>query len=206
MPTKRHHSPNQPFSQDLAAWLRNDTPKTLGSLIDTFGEKSFAVLILFLMFFPALPLPTGGITHIFEVISVLLALEMVIGRKTIWLPQSLRQRSVSHSVITKVLPFMIRRIQWFERFSRPRLGSLLSHRAWRAFTGLLIITFCVAAFVSPPFSGLDTLPALGVVVICLALILEDVVVYGIGIGIGAIGIGITIALSSAIVTGFKALF
>ena len=50
------------------------------------SEKSFAVTILFLMFFPALPLPTGGVTHVFEVITVLLAVEMVIGARSIWLP------------------------------------------------------------------------------------------------------------------------
>ena len=29
---------------------------------------------------PALPLPTGGVTHVFEVITVLLAAQLVVGR------------------------------------------------------------------------------------------------------------------------------
>ena len=58
------------FSEQLEAWLRGEQPKTLGALGDVFGEKSFAVTILFLMFVPALPLPTGGITHVFEAITV----------------------------------------------------------------------------------------------------------------------------------------
>jgi hypothetical protein len=95
-----------PFSDDLEHGLRGDTPKTLGDLGDTFGEKSFAVTTLLLMFVPALPLPTGGITHVFEVITVFVALQMVLG--------------------------IIRRVRWFERFSRPRFAGLFRQRCSRA--------------------------------------------------------------------------
>jgi len=70
---------DEPFSDQLERWLGSDEPKTLGGLGDVFGEKSFAVTILFLMFIPALPLPTGGITHVFEAIAALVGAEMVIG-------------------------------------------------------------------------------------------------------------------------------
>ena len=70
----------QAFSDQLEQWLGSDDPKTLGTMGDVFAEKSFAVTIMLLMFVPALPLPTGGITHVFEVIVVVLAAQMVIGR------------------------------------------------------------------------------------------------------------------------------
>src|SRR5205823_3277144 len=56
-------------SDELEAWLKSDSPKTLGSLTHMFGEKSFAVVFLFLLGLPALPLPTGGATHVLEVIA-----------------------------------------------------------------------------------------------------------------------------------------
>ena len=59
----------EPFSKQLEDWLKSDSPKTLGGLGAVFEEKSFAVAILLLMFIPALPLPTGGITHVFEAIT-----------------------------------------------------------------------------------------------------------------------------------------
>lgn len=40
---------------------------------------------------------------------------------------------------------------------------------------------------SPPFSGLDTLPALGAVAIALGIILEDLLVVAIGVALGAAG-------------------
>jgi hypothetical protein len=48
------------LSDELDGWLRSDGDKTLGSLIDLFEERSFAVLFLFVLAPSALPLPTGA--------------------------------------------------------------------------------------------------------------------------------------------------
>jgi hypothetical protein len=75
------------LSQALERWLHGTNEKTLGSLIDLFEEKSFAILFVLLLGVPALPLPTGGATHVFEVIAMLLAVQLVAGRDKIWLPE-----------------------------------------------------------------------------------------------------------------------
>ena len=75
------------LSDRLERWLRSNEPKTIGSLIELFREKSFAVLFVLLLAVPALPLPTGGVTHVFEVIAMLLALELIVGRRQVWLPE-----------------------------------------------------------------------------------------------------------------------
>ena len=186
------------FSDELDDWLRGDTPKTLGELGEAFSEKSFAVTILLLMFLPALPLPTGGITHVFEVITVVLAGQMVIGRRTIWLPRRWKQRPLGATITGKAVPFIVRRIRWFERFSRPRFAGLFRQRWFVRILGLVIIAFTVFAAVAPPFSGLDTAPALGVVTICLAIILEDAVILGIGALIGTGGIVLILTIGAAI--------
>jgi hypothetical protein len=65
--------------------------------------------------------------------------------------------------------------------------------------GLLLIALAVAAALAPPFSGLDTLPALGAVAIALSIILEDLVVLAIGIAIGTGGIVLILTIGAAIV-------
>ena len=45
------------LSDELEGWLRGDGDKTLGSLIDLFEERSFAMLFLFLLGPSALPCP-----------------------------------------------------------------------------------------------------------------------------------------------------
>jgi hypothetical protein len=76
------------FGDELSRWLNGEGSKTVGGLIEVFGKKSFAILFVLLLGVPALPLPTGGATHVFEVIAALLAVELLAGRERIWLRRS----------------------------------------------------------------------------------------------------------------------
>jgi hypothetical protein len=69
--------------------------------------------------------------------------------------------------------------------------------------GLVVAILTAAAFVAPPFSGLDTLPAIGVVIVSLGIILEDAVIIVPGIIIGALGIGVEIAAGAGLYNGLK---
>lgn len=196
----------RPFSEQLKGWLEGEQPKTLGALDATFGERSFAVAVLLLMFLPALPLPTGGITHLFEAITVVIAAQLVVGRRSLWLPDRWKHRELGSVTTEKALPWMMRRIRWFERFSRNR-GAHLFDNVWvRRLLGLVFIVFAVGAAFAPPFSGLDTLPAMGAVGVALGVILGDVVVLGIGFAIGVGGITLMITLGAAIAKFFQSLF
>ena len=190
---------DESFSDQLERWLGSDEPKTLAALSDVFAEKTFAVTILLLMFVPALPLPTGGVTHVFEAITVVLAAQMVLGRRTIWLPERWQRRELGETMTGKAVPLIVRRVRWFERFSRPRGAWLFRQRWMLRLLGLLFIGLALAAAFAPPFTGLDTLPALGAVVVALAIILEDVIVLAIGTAIGAGGVVLTLTIGAALV-------
>jgi hypothetical protein len=193
-------------SEELQTWLAGEGDKTLGGLIDTFDEKSFALLFVLLLGLPALPLPTGGATHVFEVIAMLLALQLIAGRDEIMLPRRWRGLELAggrrEAFITKLLSF-IRRL---ERYSRPRLTFLFDHRLSSIVFGVLAFGGALAAFLAPPFTGLDTLPALGVVLLSLGVILEDIVVVIIALVVAAAGVALEILLGSAAVHGIGSLF
>src|ERR1700684_1429650 len=150
-------------SDELERWLTSDGEKTLGSLIQLFEEKSFAILFVVLLGVPALPLPTGGATHVFEIIAMLLALELIAGREEIWLPQRWRKLELAGEKQQRFITALMKMIRWLERFSRPRLRFLFGHRLSNIIFGLLVIAGSTGAFLAPPFTGLDTLPALGTV-------------------------------------------
>ena len=182
------------FSQQLQTFLKSKNPKTLQNLIDNFAEKSFAIVFVLLMATPALPLPTGGITHVFEIIVILLSLELIAGRKSIWLPQKWLDKTLPAKLQTSALPAMVRLVGKIEQFSRPRLGGVLKNSVSARFVGIIILVLTVFAFLAPPFSGLDTLPSLGVVLISLALIFEDLVLGIIGLLVGIVGVGLVMAI------------
>lgn len=194
------------FSYQLEAWLKSDEPKSIAGLIKVTEEKSFAVIFLVLMAIPALPLPTGGVTHVFEVITMLLALELIIGRTTIWLPQKWLERPLGRTLEDRTLPYLVKKIRWLEKYSRPRLEGVLRDHNYLRLVGLVVVIFSLGAFLAPPFSGLDTVPSLGVVAIALAMILEDFVVFAAGLVIGTLGLVLEIGLGAAVVKGIQSLF
>src|SRR3954451_9836783 len=114
-------------SDELDRWLKGDGDKTLGGLIELFGEKPFALLFVLLLGVPALPLPTGGATHVFEIIAVLLALQLIAGRDEIWLPQRWRTLELAGEKQRRFLAGLMRLIRRLERLSRPRLTFLFDH-------------------------------------------------------------------------------
>jgi hypothetical protein len=191
-------APDVPFTDRLEAWLRQDGPKTLGDLREVFAEKLFATTILLLMFVPALPLPTGGVTHVLEVIAIVVAAQMVLGRQTLWLPDRWQGRELGALTTERAIPFMVRWVRRLEGISRQRGASLFQTSMHRRILGSIIIVFALGAALAPPFSGLDTLPAMGAAIVALAIILEDVVVLAIGTAVGLLGIALIVALGATI--------
>jgi hypothetical protein len=193
-------------SDQLERWLASDGEKTVGSLIELFEEKSFAILFVVLLGVPALPLPTGGATHVFEIIAVLLALELIAGREAIWLPQRWRNRELAGKRQQRFIAGLMRMIRRLERLSRPRLRFLFDHRLSNIVFGLLVIGGSLGAFLAPPFTGLDTLPALGVVLLSLSVLLEDFLIVLAALVVGAAGIVLEIVLGTAAINGLGKIF
>ncbi len=192
-------------SDELERWLRSDGDKTVGGLISVFGEKSFALLFVLLLGVPALPLPTGGATHVFEIVAMLLALQLIAGRREIWLPRRWCRLALAGPRQQRFLNALLRLIRRLERLSRPRLPWLFHGRASGLVIGLLALAGTLGAFLAPPFSGLDTLPALGVLLLSLGVLLEDVAVAVAGVVVGAGGVGLELVLGRAALNAIAAL-
>ncbi len=192
-------------SDELERWLNSDTRKTIGGLIELFEEKSFALLFVLLLGVPALPLPTGGVTHVFEILAILLAAQLILGRHEIWVPRRWCGLEIAGPKQKKFLEGLMKLIRKLERFSKPRLRFLFNHRLSNAAFGLIVIAGSLGAFLAPPFTGLDTLPSLGVVLVSLGVLLEDIVVVAVGLAVGVAGVILEIVLGSAAVGGVKKL-
>ncbi len=62
---------------------------------------------------------------------------------------------------------------------------------------------CTAAFLAPPFTGLDTLPALGVVLLSLGVLMEDFAVVVVAVVVGVAGVALEIFLGKAAFDGLR---
>ena len=97
-------------------------------------------------------------------------------------------------------------IRWLERFSRPRATYLFDHRLSNIVFGVLVFAGSLAAFVALPFSGLDTLPSLGVVLLSIGVLLEDVAIVVLAVVVGVAGAALELFLGRAVVSGIGNLF
>jgi hypothetical protein len=66
-----------------------------------------------------------------------------------------------------------------------------------AVLGLLVLAGSAGAFLAPPFTGLDTLPSLGVVLLSLGVLLQDFVVVVLALVVGAAGVVLTVVVGHA---------
>ena len=193
------------ISDELEQWLNRGGDVTLGGLIAVFGQKSFALVFVLLLGVPALPLPTGGATHVFEIIAILVAFQLIAGREEIWLPRRWCRLDLAGPGRQRFLRALLRMIRRLERFSRPRLRFLFDHRLSNIVFGTLVVALSAAAFLAPPFTGLDTLPALGVVLLSLGVLLEDVAVVLLALVAGAAGVTIEVILGTEAIHGIGSL-
>lgn len=192
-----HESSDDRLSDQLAALLEQDHV-TIGSLTDVLDERSFAVVLMVLMLPSALPIPTGGVTHVLEVFAGLIALQMIVGRHELWIPRRLARKELGATFTGKAAPKLLRFIRWFERHARPRLARLLDRRPVVSVLGVALLVFVIGAFVAPPFSGLDTLPSLGVVVVCLGVVFADGLIVAAGLVIGVVGLVLDVLLAATL--------
>jgi hypothetical protein len=82
-----------------------------------------------------------------------------------------------------------------------RFSFLFGHWLSNVVFGLVVAIGATAAFLAPPFTGLDTLPALGVVLVSLGVLLEDFVFVMAGVVVMAGGVLLELVVGSAALKG-----
>lgn len=170
---------------------------SIGEIVDSIGDKGFGLLFLVLSLPSALPVPAPGYSTPFGIVIVLLAMQMVLGRRKLWLPERLRAVRLRKSVARKVLSTGSTAIRWCERFIRPRhdwIGAPLGLKA----LGLVIM--CMGGLMILPIPLTNTAPAMVVFLIGLGLAEDDGL-----LAIGAFGVGcLAVALYAYVVYVFFA--
>ena len=187
-------------------WLRSDSPKTLGAMTSVFAEKSFA-LGSSVDVRPASPRPTGGVSHVFEVITVVLAAQMVLGRRMVWLPERWKGRQLGEATTEKAIPFIIRRIRQVERFSKPRGAWLFELSLDRPALRPRADDLRDRRGARPAVLGARHLARAGRrLLVALAIILEDVAVLALGLVVGTGGVVLIFTIGAALVRLLGSLF
>lgn len=168
----------------LAALLKDITGDTItvAQILDHLHERGFGFVLLLFALPAALPLPAVGVGTVLGPPLVLLTLQQMIGRRTLWLPEKFKARTLTRGALEKFISTAIPFLQKLEILIRPRLGFIMQG----AFSSLIgICGFIMALSVCLPLPLTNTIPSFGIAVMALGVISRDglAVIAGMVIGI-----------------------
>jgi hypothetical protein len=144
---------------------------SLFEIINKLEDAGFAFLMI--MFCAPMLIPTPGmpgISQSFGAVLAILSWQIIVGRKTVWMPEFLGKKQLSKKtldfVIDKIMPYIIK----IERILKPRI-TWLAGDSGRVLFGIIGL-ICVIPIVLPfPFS--NTLPAFAICFMALGLLERD---------------------------------
>ncbi|MCE3252517.1 MAG: polysaccharide synthesis protein exod [Cellvibrio sp.] len=183
----RHSSAS--LSSLLLAFAANFTAERVRvrDITESLGQRSFGFILLIFALPNSLPiLGIPGVSTITGLPMLLVAVQMALGHKRVYLPRWIADSSLAtadfQKLINKVAPWL-RRI---EKLMRPRIPVLTLGSAER-WLGAFCVLLAFLLVLPIPLGNL--LPALGILFIALGLIESDgvCVLVGIAIGIAAWG-------------------
>ncbi len=157
---------------------------SLADIRDALEDRAFGFLILVLTLPNGVPVPgPPGLSAVLGLPIMLLAAQMVVGRRTPWLPRWLLQRSVRRGDFARVVAKALPTLRRVEKLVRPRVPVMNSAVADR-FTGLALLLFSIILSLPIPFANL--LPAYAIILIAIGLIQQDGVAILFGMGVGVV--------------------
>ena len=166
----------------------------IAELLDGFGDRSFGAVMLLLALPNLVPLPPGAST-IFGLPLILVAGQLALGGRTVWLPQSIRRRSIATSVFSKIVNATRPPLRRAERLLTPRLSFMLAPLVVR-----LVGVACVvlAILIALPIPLANFLSGLAVAAFALGLLRHDGVAILFGWAATAVSVGATVLVSGAV--------
>ncbi len=162
---------------------------TLGEIKQSLHERGFGVLMAIAALPLCIPVPVPpGYTTFFAIPLFILAVQMIAGRDTPWLPKWLERKSVKRQTLATMVEKATPLLRKIEKLLKPRINRF-GMEWWEKTIGIFSFIFAVSIAVPLPLTNLP--PGYGILIMSLGLLGKDGVTIIIGIIIGIIGIIIT---------------
>jgi hypothetical protein len=171
---------------------------SLGHLIEGFGYRAFGALLFIFAVPVALPIAIPGISAVLGAPLLFLSWQLMRGREEPWLPQVMRSRSFLRVDFARMLQRVLPSIRRVERLVGPRLIWMTNRRGEQVI-GLFAFVLAVVLFLPIPFG--NTVPALAIAILALAVLERDGVAAIAGTLVGVAGIAVVSGVVVGLVKG-----
>ncbi len=167
------------FSQDIKLLLQRlaEKPLSLGDILAETSERGFNLVIALLVLPFLFPMPPG-LTGPFGAACLILSMQMVLGRRSPWLPRKIATYKFPRSFANVLLQNLRRVTRILEKIARPRLSKIADNSyTWR-FNGLCISWLAVLLISPVPLT--NPIPTIGILILAVATIESDGLLMCIG--------------------------
>ena len=163
---------NLRFSQEIKSLLErlSEQPLTLGDILAETSERGFSLVITLLVLPFLFPMPPG-LTSLLGGACLLLSLQMVLGRRTPWLPKKIANYKFPNAFAKIILQNLRRVTRVLEKIARPRLQKVANHPLIWRFNGLCISWLTILLISPIPFT--NPIPTVGILLLAVATIESD---------------------------------
>lgn len=147
-------------------------PLTIGDVLKLLetAEKGYGIPLLLLSLPGALPMPAVGINTPLGVVVILLGLQMLSGKRSMWLPDRFIAIRLRPDWLRRTARMGDRFLPGLERFVKPR-WNWMKYRSGTALLGVAVMLLGVLMLM--PIPGTNTLPAIDLLVLSFGLIESD---------------------------------
>lgn len=188
------HSPS--IAGDLEPLLRTRKDRvSVEDVLDRVEAHEGLAPVVFVLTLPVLlPLPPG-LSMIMALPVLMAAPQMMIGRKTLWLPEKLARQSMAREKLQKTVKRILPWLERLETVAHPRLG-FLTGRIGTALAGAVCTLMAIILVLPIPFA--NVLPSLTILLFSLGIARRDGLAVLVGILLlGAAATGIVWGLHGA---------
>lgn len=182
----RTQSSEQRLSEIFARTLdaNADGVVVLGEVLDKAGDRGYGFLLILLAIPAFIPILPPGTSGVLGALMSIVALQMLFGLKQPWFPKRWRNKVLSPKVVQALQTRGVAILRQIERVSHPRGRRLTRNGLILRLSALVVIA--LALVLSSPMPFMNTLPALGVLLIGVGLANHDLYFLSAGWGIGIV--------------------
>ncbi len=165
---------------------------SLGELMNALHERGFGLLMLIVVLpnCVPIPIPPGGST-LFSIPLLFLAVQMLAGMESPWLPRWLSERKIERSTLAKAVSKASPKLKKIEKLLKPRL-SFAKTAFGEKLVGFFWLIFAISIAVPLPMTNF--LPGIGILVMSLGLLSKDGFFIIGGIFVGLFGVTLTVGV------------
>ncbi len=143
---------------------------TIGALMDALGDAGLGILLIVFALPSFIPTPGLPVGFVSGTVVALIALQVMTGRHTLWLPDRLRNFSMPASILVKGAAYLAKPMRFFERWLKPRYSQFTGKTA-RMFLALPILILAISIVLPIPLG--NQAPSIALIAFGFGLIERD---------------------------------